>query len=155
LGSVSARDVDVALDFVLDKAASGGAYVSAVARRVGSSEYRFRVRVLPSGISRHLMRVVNGVETNLVSQDVATTVVPGTPVHVRFRVSGSGSSVLQGRVWFGGEVEPSGWQIQASDSTVGLQQAGGVGVHGYLSSSAAAVAPVTLTVDNLLTSTVV
>lgn len=150
LASVAARDVDARVDLVLDKdPTGGGSYASVMVRKVGSSEYRLRVRVTPSATYREIMRVVNNVETVLVSQSVAgVRYKAGTPIHVRFSATGSGTTSLQGRVWFGSDPEPGTWQIQATDSTAALQSAGGVGVHHYLSGSSTN-APVVMSVDDL------
>ena len=52
---------------------------------------------------------------------------------MRFRATGSGTTVLSGRVWLDGATEPAVWSIQATDTTAILQGPGGVGVHGYQS----------------------
>ena len=43
--------------------------------------------------------------------------------------------------------EPSAWQVQTSDNTAGLQQPGGVGVTGYISSTTTN-SPVVIGIDN-------
>ena len=96
-----------------------------------------------------------GTETVLLSQTVSgVRYTAGTPVHLRFRAVGSGTTTLQGRVWFGDEAEPSTWQIQTTDSTAALQAPGGVGVHHYLSGSATN-APIVMSVDDLIADPVV
>jgi hypothetical protein len=151
LASVAVADVDAVVDLALDKVATGGgAYVSLVARKVGSSEYRLRAYLRPTSRALQVLRVVNGAETV-----VASVVIPGGLVaagqvlHLRFLVTGSGTATLSGKAWFDGAPEPGAWQVQAVDATTQLQQPGGVGVHAYISSSATN-APVTLTTDNLL-----
>ena len=156
LASVSARDAEARVDLLFDKnPTSNGSYASVVLRKVGSTEYRLRIRVAATATYREIMRVVNGTETVLQSQTVSgVRYTAGTPVHLRFRAVGSGTTTLQGRVWFGDEAEPSTWQIQTTDSTAALQAPGGVGVHHYLSGSATN-APIVMSVDDLIVDPVV
>lgn len=150
LGAVSARDAEVRVDLLIDKAPVGnGSYASVVLRKVGTTEYRLRVRLAATATYREIMRVVNGAETVLVSQAVSGfRYTASTPVHLRFRAVGSGTTTLQGRVWFGAEAEPTTWQIQTTDATAALQSPGSVGVHHYLSGSATN-APIVMSVDDL------
>jgi PKD repeat protein len=152
LASVSARDVEARVDLIIDKTPVGnGSYASVVLRKVGTTEYRLRVRLAATATYREIMRVVNGTETVLLSQTVAGgfRYTAGTPVHLRFRTVGNGTTTLQGRIWFGTEAEPTSWQIQTTDSTAALQAPGGVGVHHYLSGSATN-APIVMSVDDLI-----
>lgn len=150
LSSVSARDVEARVDLVFDKdPVSNGSYASVVLRKIGSTEYRLRVRLTATATYREIMRVLNGSEAVLVSQSISgVRYRAGTPIHLRFRAVGSGTTTLQGRVWFGAEPEPSAWSIQASDSTSALQGPGGVGVHHYLSGSSTN-APIVMSLDDL------
>jgi len=61
--------------------------------------------------------------------------------------SGTGT-LLRAKFWRDGTSEPSSWQVSATDSTAGLQGAGGIGISTYLSSSATTA--VTLSVDDLV-----
>jgi len=127
----------------------GGTYASVAGQRVGSSEYRVKVWLRPSGASQAtLVRVVNNVETTLATYNVPGT-APGTAVTVRFDLSGAatGTTTLRAAVWAAGTPAPSGWSMQATDSTAGLQRAGAVGVTEYVSGSA--TAPSTVRVDDL------
>ena len=155
LGSVAVSDVDATVDVSLDKAPSGGgAIVSLVARKVGSTEYRLRVYARPTGTSLQVVRVVNGAETTVRSVNLAGgAVAAGQVLRLRFLVAGTGAASLSGKAWSVGSPEPAGWQVQVSDATTQLQRAGAVGVHGYLSSSASAAAPLTISVDDLRATT--
>ncbi len=151
LGSVSARDVEAVVDLAFDKVPVGnGSYASLVVRKVGTTEYRLRVRLTATGSFRELMRVVNGTETVLLSQTITGVryTTAGSLVHLRLRAVGNGTTTLQGRIWFGSDPEPTTWQIQTTDTTAALQAPGGIGVHHYLSGSATN-APVVMSVDNL------
>ena len=152
LASVSVADVDQLVDLTLDKGPTGGGvYVSSVVRKVGNTEFRLRAYLRPTGSTLQLMRVVSGTETVLASATLPGVYAAGDVMHLRLRVVGSGTSTLQGKLWFGSQTEPVGWQVQTTDATAALQGPGGVGVHAYISASSTN-APVTMTVDNLVTS---
>jgi len=149
LAGVSVADVDTRVQFSLDRdPTGGGVFLSSVARKVGTSEYRLRVRVRPTVTNLELLRVVSGVETTVASVVLPEIYTAGTAISMRFRVTGSGSTQLSGKAWFGAAAEPVGWQVQLVDSTVGLQGPGGVGVHAYVASTVTN-APMTWTVDDL------
>ena len=73
LTGVSAQDVDLTASLRFDKAATATIYTSMVARRIGTSDYRVKVRSASTSTSLDLVRTVNGAETVLASQ-----VVPGS-----------------------------------------------------------------------------
>jgi PKD repeat protein len=149
LAGANGGNVELAVDLSMDQSpAGGGVYWGAVVRKVGNSEYRLRMRVRPGITNLQLLRVSNGAETVLESTTLAGVDYTANSVaHFRFRATGSGTTTLQGRVWFDGQSEPGTWQIQATDSTAGsLQGPGGVGVHAYLTSSTNATV---MSVDNL------
>jgi hypothetical protein len=152
LNGVSVADVDETVDLTLDKVPTGsGASVALVARKVGTTEYRLKVHLRPTSRTLQMMRVVGGAETALGTFTLPGGVLaPGQVLHLRFLVagSGSGSTALSGKAWFDAAAEPASWQIQVADSTVALQQPGGVGLHTWCSSSTTN-APVTVTADNL------
>ncbi len=59
LNSVSARDVDLTTSFSYDKPGTGGGiYTSAVVRRIGTSDYRAKVRVTATATTLYLARTV-------------------------------------------------------------------------------------------------
>ncbi len=136
LNSVSARDVDLTTTVSLDKAATGGGiYTSAVVRRIGTSDYRAKVRVTPTATTIQLVRTVNGAETILTTQTVSG-VAMGDALKIRLQAEGNGTTTLQGKVWKSGTSEPATWTVTASDTTAALQAPGGVGLQNYLSGSA-------------------
>ncbi|MHB1138736.1 MAG: PKD domain-containing protein, partial [Microthrixaceae bacterium] len=151
LASVSAADVESVVLLSMDKAPSGGGTsLSTVVRKVGNSEYRLRVQLKPTSTNVQLQRVIGGAESTVLNQTLPGVVyTPGTTIHLKFRATGSGTTALAGKVWFGAAPEPAAWTIQAADTSAGLQGPGGVGVHAYVSSSATEV-PIVMTVDNLL-----
>jgi len=152
LGSVSQSAVDVGVKLSMDKdQTGGGTYVAVIGRRVdASNDYRVKLRVQAGGaVTAQLVRVVAGTET--VIQSVAT--VPGLTwaasdvLNLRFQVSGTGTTNLAAKFWKDGTLEPAGWTLQSTDTTAGLQAAGGVGLWAYLSGSATN-APIVLSVDD-------
>ena len=70
LNGVSARDVDLVSALRYDKAATATIYTSMVARRIGTSDYRAKLRCGSSSTILDLVRTVSGVETVLASQTV-------------------------------------------------------------------------------------
>lgn len=148
LNAVSAADTETVVKFGFDKPGSGGGiFTSFVARRIGTSDYRVKLQMTATGTSLTLARTVNGAETTLTAAGVGLVYAPGDVWNVRFRVTGSGPTTLQARVWRDGTAEPSTWTT-ATDSTAGLQAPGAVGIYSYLSGSANN-APITLSVLDL------
>ncbi|SDO31373.1 PKD repeat-containing protein [Nakamurella panacisegetis] len=150
LNSVSARDVTGVVDVQMDKdATGGGVYANMVVRRVGTTDYRVKVRFVAGGsVQLITSRVVSNAETTLQTVNVAgLTYAVGDTLRLRFKVTGSGTTTLSARVWKVGTTEPAAFQINSTDTTAALQVAGAVGIQGYLSSTATN-APVTLKFDN-------
>ena len=54
---------------------------------------------------------------------------------MKLRVSGTSPTSLAAKVWAAGAAEPAGWLLEQTDSTAGLQVAGGVAIEHYQSSS--------------------
>ncbi len=77
------------------------------------------------------------------------TYAAGDRLNVRFQAAGASPTALNLKVWKVGTAEPSAWQRTVTDSTAGLQSAGGVGLRTYLSSTSTN-APVTVSFDDLV-----
>jgi len=138
LNGVSVSDVAVQARVSLaEMPTGGGTYVYLSGRRVGSSDYRSVLRVSSTGaVSLGLTKMVNGVQTSLVSRTVPGLVyTPGTVLVLRLDLSGSGTTALATKVWVDGTTEPAAWTTTATDTTAELQRAGGVGITAYLSGS--------------------
>jgi PKD repeat protein len=134
----TATDTEVRAQVGIDKVGTGGGiYSSVVARRVGTADYRGRVRFMAGGSVQIFITRNQGGETNL-----ANLVVPGLTVganemvNVRFQATGTSPTTLRLKVWKVGTPEPAGWQLTSTDSTAGLQSGGGIGLVTYLSGSA-------------------
>jgi len=137
LNGVSLADSDSVVDFTVDKAPTGGGtYVSLAARRIGTSDYRARAKLLATGaVQVSLTKVVNGTETALTTQTVSgLTFAVGSTLRLRLQVSGSSSVALSGKVWAVGSTEPATWQVSATDAS-GPLTVGGSGLVSYLSGS--------------------
>ncbi len=151
LSAVQALNANVVVDTTFDKAPTGGGYIAAVgARRVGttSQDYRAKVTVNAAGaVSLGISKFLPA-ETSLKSATVAgLTVGAGDTVRIRFQVAGANPTTLQAKVWKVGTSEPSAWQVTTTDSTAGLQAAGGFRLWTYLLGNSTN-APVTASFDN-------
>lgn len=138
LAGVSSTSVDVTAGLVLDKRPNAGAaYAGTIGRRVGSNDYRLKVKVDSSGtVTLYAIRVSGG-ETALSTLIVpGLNYTPGSRLNTRLQVTGTSPTTIRGKVWLSTAAEPSAWQVSATDSTAGLQTSGSVGLHTYISSSA-------------------
>jgi PKD repeat protein len=150
LSSVSAGDLLASVDVSWDKAPdSSGMYATLLARRVGTSDYRVRVRAMSTKTTLTLYRMVNGSMTSLGVVTVPGVFEVGDTLRMQLRLSGSGTTSLQAKVWELGTTEPASWQLSTTDSTASLQGPGGVGLESYLS-GASGLAPLVARWDNLL-----
>ncbi len=152
LNQVSESDVTGLVDLSADKASTGGGfYMSAIARRVGTAAYNFRIRVMPDGsVRQYVTRQVNGTETTLgaVTTVPGLTFAAGDVLRMRFEVSGGATATLRSSVWPAGTAEPGSPQVVRTDSTPELSGPGAVGVYGNLSGTATN-GPVQLSFDDL------
>ena len=151
LNGVSAADVDLVSKLNYDKSATSTIYTSMVARRVGTSDYRLKVRSSASQTHLDLVRTVSGTETVLATQVVTGFVMSASDeINVRLQVTGSGTPAVKGKIWLTGKAEPANWALTATDSsTAALKNPGAVGFYSYLSGSATN-APITLKVQDFL-----
>jgi hypothetical protein len=106
-----------------------------VTRRIGTSDYRLKVRVTSTATTASLVRTVNGTETVLASQDLTGVFAAGEVLNIRFQSQGNGTTALQAKLWKTGG-EPAAWQLTTTDTTAALQNPGAVGIYSYLSGSA-------------------
>ncbi len=150
LGAVSARDVDTTVDLTYDKAPTGsGIYGTVMVRRDATDSYRLRARLMPTGTMLLLSRVSGGSEVYLDNTTLPWVYQPGEVLRLRLVADGASPTQLSGKVWRASEAEPQAWQLSATDSTSGLQDAGSVAVFNYLGGSVTN-APVVGGVDNLV-----
>ncbi|WP_212719536.1 PKD domain-containing protein [Blastococcus sp. CCUG 61487] len=151
LGAVSAQDVDVHATLSLEQAPTGGGTsVYVAARRVSETElYRARLRFLTDGTVRvAITRLAGSFSETVIGGEVVVpgaSSAPGTPLHVRFRVTGSGTAQLAATVWAEGSPEPTTPTVTRTDATASLQAAGAVGLSAYLAGNATAPTAVRFT----------
>jgi len=150
LRSVSATDSDQTVQFSLDRIADGGGTSVALTSRGGAwaSLYRGRIWVRADGTVTLLLTRITGSESTLAAVNVpGLTLTPGTPLNVRFRTEGANPTALRLKAWTG-PTEPAAWQLQTTDATAELQDAGAVGIDTSLASGVTN-APVRVTIDEL------
>ncbi len=157
LNGLSAASTDVRVNVGADKVATGGGqYVSVIGRRVAATtDYRAKVQLAANGtVSLWLARTVSGTETLIPGGGVVSglTVAAGDRFEVRVQAVGSSPTTLRAKIWKSGTAEPPSWTRTGSDSTAGLQVAGGVGMYYYLSGSTTN-SPVVFSTDGLRVST--
>ena len=148
LNEVSAQDADLTAVLRFDKAPTATIYTSMVARRIGTSDYRVKVRSASTSTSLDLVRTISGAETVLASQVVPGFVMtPAATINLRFQTVGSGPTTVRAKIWVDDATEPAAWSLTATDTTAALQGPGAVGFYSYLPGSATN-APITLQVQN-------
>ncbi|UOY04016.1 LamG-like jellyroll fold domain-containing protein [Blastococcus sp. PRF04-17] len=150
LPGVSHTAVDVRTSFRLSSMPTGaGTYVHVTGRRVGSGEeYRVRVRVAADGsVGLALSRLSGGTEAWPGGEQMVPglTYAPGTTLHVRVQVSGTGSTDIRATVWAAGSPEPAAPQLSRTDTTAALQTVGSVGLAASRPTSATAATAVRFT----------
>ena len=148
LSGVSLLDTDMLVTTTLQQDATGsGAYTSVIGRRVGTDDYRARIKILSTGVVQ--LQLMRGA-TTLKAQNIAgLTYATGTALQLRVQVAGSAPTTIRAKVWAFGSPEPAAWQTSVTDSTAAMQTAGAVGLAFYLGSTAT-VSPVTATFDDLI-----
>lgn len=136
LAGVTAGTLTMTFDSTVTTAATGGGTtVSAIVRRVGTTDYRVKLILLPGNVV-HLAvsRVVNGAETVLREVNVTgLAYTPGTTLRLQATVDGSGPNAVTGTVWNAAGTAPAAPQISVSDTTAALAAPGAVGIASYLS----------------------
>ncbi|MET0736370.1 MAG: PKD domain-containing protein [Microbacterium sp.] len=133
-GTNAVVDVQVA-----STAASVGGTASATVtgRMVGSALYSARLRFEPNGVIRlYLLR--DEVALGGGSYVLPGSYVPGEMIRLRLSVRGTSPSALGAKIWRADAAEPVTWQLQATDTTAGLQAAGTLSLKSSLSASSTA-----------------
>jgi PKD repeat protein len=154
LGNVLATDSDSVVTVSLDKLPDvGSMYVNLGARQIGTSGYRAKLKVDPSGaITMTLVRTINNADTTLATTTFpAGTLTAGAKLQVRLQAQGTAPTTLRARAWLAGTTEPTTWQLTTTDSNAALQNPGGVLISSYLGSTTGN-GPITATFDDLAVS---
>ena len=159
LANVSAVNLEGAFRVEANRnAAMGGHHVLFHARRIASgTEYMARVRLTAdNGVRLQAQMNVGGVVTSLGSEVAVSglTQTANTRIRVRVSVTGTHPTTIRMRAWADGAMEPTTWNYSVTDSTEALQAAGGVGLRGYVPSTATSLTlPLTLSFDDFRVTT--
>ncbi|WEO76945.1 PKD domain-containing protein [Cryobacterium sp. SO2] len=147
LPGVSSTDTEVRVSAALKQAATGsGAYLSVLGRKVGTEDYRGRVKVSSTGAVQ--LQLLRGATTLKATTIAGLLYATGDQLNVTVQVTGTSPTTLRAKVWLSGTTEPADWQVTATDSTASLQTAGAIGLSLYLGGTSTTV-PVTAAFDNL------
>ncbi|WP_255557301.1 PKD domain-containing protein [Paeniglutamicibacter sp. Y32M11] len=154
LNAVSSNSTDLQLVLGTDKPASGsGLYLSTIVRSVaGAGQYRVKAIVAANGqVKLQTIRAsATGVETVLQTPVTVpgVTYAVGDGLQMRVQATGTSPTTIRAKLWERGTSEPATWQASATDTTAGLQVAGGVGLFAYVSGSATNT-PLVITLDDV------
>ncbi|WP_233198300.1 LamG-like jellyroll fold domain-containing protein [Cryobacterium sp. Y50] len=148
LSAVLSTETDLTVTTGVQQAVTGGGvYLTAIGRRVGTDDYRARVKLLASGaVQVQLLRYATSLKSLTIP---GLSYAAGDQLQLRVQVTGTAPTTLKAMAWKLGEPAPDTWQVSATDSTAALQQAGSIGVAFYVSGSAT-VSPMTATFDDLI-----
>lgn len=73
----------------------------------------------------------------------------GSTLQIRAQATGVSPTTVRAMVWKTTQTEPSTWQLTTTDSSAGLQTAGGVGLVTYLSATSTNI-PIMVSFDDLV-----
>ncbi len=151
LPGVSATASNSLVTVSLDKIGNGGgSYLGVIGRRVGTEEYRGKVKVASTGVTTlQLTRLSGGAETTLAQFTPGITITAGQQLQLRVEVTGTAPTTVRAKTWRTGTAEPAAWSVTITDATASLQNAGSTGLLSYLSSTATNV-PVLARFDDLV-----
>jgi hypothetical protein len=148
LGSVSARDVDLAFEVTFPSTVSGtgGVFAYAVLRRQAGGSY-YRIGVLVDAAGKVWIRGQNHAG-NALFPDVDTVLshAAGTTYAVHVQAVGASPTTIRAKLWKATESEPAAWATEQTDGTLGPQAAGSIGIR-TISTSQTAMA---LAFDDLI-----
>lgn len=149
LGDLVWTSADVQATVSTDKAPAGsGPWVLVQARRV-TDDLHYAARVKLNGDGTVGLHVTAGDGTAIAGGMVeGLTFTGGERLRVRVQAEGTSPTTLRAKVWAEGDPEPAVWNVEATDTTEGLQTAGTIGIRAYLPGSATN-APVGVLVDDL------
>lgn len=139
---LSLADTESTLDYKMGYGpATGTGYVGLTLRQTPTNGYTIQAWHRNNGT---IWLVAQQGGTVIKSQAISGMAwAQGDEFTVKTEVSGSSPTTLRAKIWPKGGTEPQTWQLSATDSTSGLQQAGFVSVRNNVGSSSAAVGQVT------------
>lgn len=146
LSSFSSTSTDSVVTASLGTAVIGSsAYIGLLGRTIGAADYEARVVVDPTN---SIVIQTRSNATTFAAVKTAYAYTTGEQLQIRLRVTGTSPTTLQAKIWPTGTTEPSAWNLTSTDSTAGLQAAGGVGLGLYIGGGVTAL-PFTVSFDNL------
>jgi len=118
--TAAAADCDITCDIATDALATGASIQGSLVARMtdASNLYMARLSFTPSptnGIDMSLRKIVSGSETLLTSYTTGFTHVAGTFYRLRLQLDGTS---LRMKLWQLTAWEPSGWQLETTDSAL-------------------------------------
>lgn len=136
LAAVSSTQTITSVTISSSAATSGGAFNLTVnGRQVGSDVYSGRIKVESTGVIRlYLLRNETAIGASAV---LSGTYAAGDSLTAQLSVRGTSPTALALKVWRTGTTEPTTPQLQTTDATSALQQAGSVGLKMAVSSVSA------------------
>ncbi|WP_235494589.1 PKD domain-containing protein [Geodermatophilus sp. Leaf369] len=142
IAAASGSSVSVRTTVTLSSLPSAGAAsVYVTGRRSSGQEYAARVRFLANGaVGVAAARLTGTTSETLIGSEVIVpglTYTAGTPLAVRFDITGTGTTTLAVTVSAGTATPPATPVVTRTDATAALQVAGQTGLLAYLSGSAA------------------
>ena len=144
LPATSVAQSSTEMTYTLEGAPSTGAvYVGTEARYVSGSSYRTLVWHRADGTSWLLIQRNGAI---IASQPGAPgSWEAGSSFHLRAEVVGEAEPSIRMKVWPAGSAEPSGWQLETTDTAAeALTDAGASAVYAYRAGSGSGAAPVTV-----------
>lgn len=154
LTPATSDNLDLTTEFTVDKRPTGSIlYWRTIGRRTAAGEYRSELQIRPTGQLRlSLARATaNNAQTSIEGNLIIPELVfeNGDSLMLRTQMIGTNPTILRAKVWAAGTPEPTGWHLEATDATAGLQAEGGIGYYSYLSRSVTN-APIVISVKDVL-----
>lgn len=152
LASVSQQDVTLRCRIQFDKVPlNGSAQFMLMTRYSRSPETFYQVRMVVGGslhsISLYLDKIVAGVVIPIISAGDIRAFLAGQEYWLEMACIGVSPTTFSGKVWRFGDSEPN-WILQTTDSEATLQDAGAVGMAGFVSDTVTN-APLTMMMEQL------
>ncbi|MFD3444891.1 PKD domain-containing protein [Microbacteriaceae bacterium 4G12] len=152
LPGVTSTNADVQATFSITPMNVGGSvFASVIGRRVGTEDYRTRAVVGADGAIS--LRIYQGGTTLDIQTITGVTYSAGDQMRLRIQVTGTAPTTIRAKIWEVGTTEPAAWQVEATDTTATLQQAGHAGISSYIGTGVTSL-PLTVSWDDFAVSTV-
>jgi len=132
LNSVVTLNTDLIHTIWLEQNPSGGgATLWTIGRSTSTGDYRVKLNINSAGtMTAQLVKVVGSSETALTT---SVTIPGGTytvnqRLRIRIQTFGTSPTTVRAKIWQATGTEPTAWLANVTDNTVGLQQAGAIGL---------------------------